>query len=130
MSTLPPAGSLPIWCASTLSSISIWLEGLGAALLALALVWMVAAARAQRRELEASEGAEQRFLDALQSNPEPVIVVRLADDRILAVNEAFERINGRSRQEVIGRTPHDLRLWPSSGSASSRSFASMERCMI
>lgn len=62
--------------------------------------------RAQQALLE----SEERFSKAFTLNPGALILSRLDDERITEVNEAFTRVFGYARDEVIGRTPLELNL--------------------
>jgi PAS domain S-box-containing protein len=46
-----------------------------------------------------------------RSNPAAVALVRLSDGMVLDVNEAYERLFGWPRAEVIGRNAEALRVW-------------------
>jgi PAS domain S-box-containing protein len=54
---------------------------------------------------------EIRIIDAVRKSPLSVTVTSAIDHRYIEVNEAFERITGWSRSEVLGRTPFDIGLW-------------------
>jgi PAS domain S-box-containing protein len=55
--------------------------------------------------------SEERFSKAFKSSPLPVLISDLPDGRLIDVNDRFLEITGYSRDEVIGRTSSDLRLW-------------------
>jgi PAS domain S-box-containing protein len=57
------------------------------------------------------EVSEERFSKAFHASPAVFIISTLKDDRFIEVNNAFERISGWSRDEVIGRTIAELGLW-------------------
>jgi PAS domain S-box-containing protein len=61
--------------------------------------------------LRAQVAAGEKFRRAFNASPEPISIVTLRDGRFLDVNEAFLRVTGFCRQEVIGRTPLQLRFW-------------------
>jgi diguanylate cyclase (GGDEF)-like protein/PAS domain S-box-containing protein len=54
---------------------------------------------------------QELFSGAIRSSPDPVAVVRLADNRILLVNEKFLAVSGFAEREVIGRTSIELGFW-------------------
>ena len=53
-----------------------------------------------------------RLLDAFESSESVVAVVRAGDGVLTGVNSAFERITGYRRDQVIGRLPIEIGLWP------------------
>ena len=67
----------------------------------------VAAKAAAQRFRESDE----RFRKAFRSIPAHVLVVRLADMRIVEVNESSVQDSGYSRAEILGRTTMELNLW-------------------
>jgi PAS domain S-box-containing protein len=56
--------------------------------------------------------ANERFAKAFHSGPAAQVIVRLADSRILDVNEEFERLFGYSRDEVIGKPSNVHPFYP------------------
>jgi diguanylate cyclase (GGDEF)-like protein/PAS domain S-box-containing protein len=65
-------------------------------------------AELQRRLLE------ERFTKIFHSSPNPANVTRMADGCYLEVNDAWTRVFGWSRDEVIGRSSLDLGVWKAS----------------
>ena len=55
--------------------------------------------------------SEEKFSKAFHSSPDAIIITRLQDSRILEVNEGFIHNTGYQRDEVIGRSTDDLKLW-------------------
>ncbi|HOU15292.1 MAG TPA: PAS domain S-box protein [Anaerolineae bacterium] len=55
--------------------------------------------------------SEERFRIAFHISPDSIIISRLADGKYLEVNEGFARIMGYSREETIGRTSLELKIW-------------------
>ena len=55
--------------------------------------------------------SEELFSKAFHANPEPVVISRLSDGRIIDVNESFVRFSGHSREEAVGRGALELGLW-------------------
>jgi PAS domain S-box-containing protein len=55
--------------------------------------------------------SEQRFTRVFKSVPAGLAISRVDDGRFIEVNDAFERIFGYSRDEVIGQLSTDLGLW-------------------
>ncbi len=54
---------------------------------------------------------QRKFAKVFRASPDAFLISRLADGRLIEVNEAFARISGYEREEIIGRTSADLRLW-------------------
>ncbi len=65
----------------------------------------------RKRAEEELKLAEERFAKAFQSNPLGFIISRARDGRILEVNEAFLHMMGYGREELIGKTTIELRIW-------------------
>ncbi len=67
-------------------------------------------------ELQAStqrlRESEERFSKAFRAIPANVSLVRVADERLIEVNESFLKESGYTRAEVIGRTTSELGVWP------------------
>jgi len=55
--------------------------------------------------------AEAQFFKAFQATPSILVIASLNDGKYREVNEAFENILGYRREEVIGRTSLDLKIW-------------------
>jgi PAS domain S-box-containing protein len=60
---------------------------------------------------EALKKSEEKFSKAFQASPLVLTLTSAQDNRYVDVNETFERVTGWKRDEVIGRTPHDLGIW-------------------
>ena len=52
-----------------------------------------------------------KFQKVFRSSPIPFSITTLKEGRFLDVNRAFEHRYGYSREEVLGRTVHDLKIW-------------------
>ena len=65
--------------------------------------------------LAKSEGSrrisEEKFQKVFQSSPLPFSITTVEEGRFLDINAAFEQRYGYSREEVLGRTAHELNLW-------------------
>lgn len=66
---------------------------------------------ARKRVEEALRESESKFSKAFQATPSILVITSLADGRYLEVNEAFERVMGYRRDEVIGRSSLELNIW-------------------
>ena len=55
--------------------------------------------------------SETKYGALFASNPEPIIITRISDGRILEVNEAWERDCRYRREDVIGRTALNQNFW-------------------
>lgn len=54
---------------------------------------------------------EERFALVFRSSPLAIAITRLDDGRYVDINEAFVRLFGWRREEVIGRTSLDIGVW-------------------
>jgi PAS domain S-box-containing protein len=66
---------------------------------------------ARKQAEEALRQSEERFSKAFQSSPVIITISQINSGILLEVNEAFEKVMGFSRDEVIGKTAAELRLW-------------------
>src|ERR1041384_5587822 len=55
--------------------------------------------------------ADEKFVKAFRSSPQWVAITGLSDGRFLEVSESFLRRFGYTRDEVLGRTAYELRIW-------------------
>ncbi|HEY7685702.1 MAG TPA: response regulator [Gemmatimonadales bacterium] len=65
----------------------------------------------RKRAEEALRRSEERFEKVFRASPVAITISTLDDARYLDVNDAYLRMLGYSRAEVIGRTAYDLGLW-------------------
>jgi PAS domain S-box-containing protein len=66
-----------------------------------------------RKQAEAElRDSENRFSKFFHSSPTGIILTRMEDGRVVNVNDAFLKIFGYERQQVIGRTTLDLHIYP------------------
>ena len=61
--------------------------------------------------------SEERFSKAFKSSPIPLAIQSLRREQYVDANQGFQELTGYSRDELIGRTPHELGIWsdPSEG---------------
>jgi PAS domain S-box-containing protein len=70
----------------------------------------------KRKKAEiALKASEQRFSTVFHASPVAIIISDSEKDMILDVNEAFLRLFGYTREEVIGRTSIELCMWGDAG---------------
>jgi len=69
----------------------------------------------RKRAEEILRKSEEKFAKIFHSNPHSITISTLEDGRYMDVNEAFCRITGWSRKELIGRTSRDIGLWKDPG---------------
>lgn len=79
-------------------------------LLVIAYLSRIISARLERLNATLRE-SEQRFTRVFKSVPVGLAISRVRDGRFIEVNEAFERIYGFSRDEVIGQGSTELGIW-------------------
>jgi PAS domain S-box-containing protein len=65
----------------------------------------------RRNAEDALRNSEERFSKAFKMAPSPMLVITLPEGRTVDVNDAFSAVTGYGREEVIGRTEPELRLW-------------------
>ncbi|MBV6411844.1 MAG: Adaptive-response sensory-kinase SasA [Rhodocyclaceae bacterium] len=65
----------------------------------------------RKRTEEALRQSEARFATLFRSNPEAIMLTTPEQGRILDVNDAFERVSGWARDEVVGRSSVELGFW-------------------
>ncbi len=70
----------------------------------------------RKRAEEYLRGSEEKFCKAFQASPCAMTISTLSEGRFLEVNETFLATSGYSREEVIGKTVHELDLWAGAGS--------------
>ena len=55
--------------------------------------------------------SEERFRQAFQTSPDGISLNRLSDGMFIDINEGFTVLSGYTRDDVIGKTPFDIRIW-------------------
>jgi PAS domain S-box-containing protein len=68
---------------------------------------------ARKRGEEALRHSEEKFATAFRSSPDGLALATMPEGRLQDVNDAFLRISGYRREEVLGRTTIELGLWAS-----------------
>ena len=63
------------------------------------------------RDVTSEQGSETRFAKVFRLSPDAMAINTLEDGRVLDVNDAYVRLTGMQRQDVIGRTSLELDHW-------------------
>jgi len=66
----------------------------------------------RRRNEEELRESEERFVKAFRSNPLGMTITDLADGKYMEINDAFVRIIGYDREEMLGKTAMDAGILP------------------
>ncbi|MGH7860032.1 MAG: PAS domain-containing hybrid sensor histidine kinase/response regulator, partial [Candidatus Binatia bacterium] len=74
-------------------------------------VWSFRDVTARRRAEAALQESEAKFRQIFDVSADAVAVSRVADGKVLEVNESYCRISGYSREEVVGKTAAELGVW-------------------
>ncbi|CAG0933697.1 two-component system, LuxR family, sensor histidine kinase DctS [Rhodocyclaceae bacterium] len=64
-----------------------------------------------QRAQDALRQSEEKFAKDFHSSPDGIMILRAEDGLIFDINESFEQLLERSRDEVVGRTVNDVGLW-------------------
>jgi PAS domain S-box-containing protein len=62
----------------------------------------------RRQAQDALRESETRFETVFRVNPQPAAITRLADGRFLNVNDAFLKMAGYAREDILGKTTIEL----------------------
>lgn len=73
--------------------------------------WLQAAVSDRTATLRESE---ERFSKAFHASPVPICITTLAEGRFIDANQAYLRMSGFARDELIGRTVPELDMWDDS----------------
>ena len=68
--------------------------------------------------------SEERFSKAFKASPIPLAIQSLQAEKFVDANLGFQQLTGYSREELVGQTSRDLRIWddPGGGTAMLRSL--------
>ena len=75
------------------------------------IVWSWNDLTNEHRALERARQATQRFDTAFERSPDAISLARLRDGAIIAVNDAWTRTTGFSREAALGHRAVDIGLW-------------------
>jgi len=65
----------------------------------------------QKMAEEELRASEEKFAKAFDATPDSVVIIEAATQKIIDVNQGFEKVTGYSRREALGHTTEELRLW-------------------
>jgi PAS domain S-box-containing protein len=65
----------------------------------------------RRRAETALRATQEQFATVFRASPDPILIARASDERILMVNPAFERLFGYRASELVGLTSQEAGLW-------------------
>ena len=66
---------------------------------------------ARERATSTLRQSETRFKTAFRTIPDALVISRLSDGLYIEVNDAFIAQSGWSRQDIVGKTSIDLKIW-------------------
>ncbi len=68
--------------------------------------------RTERKKNELSLRESEEFLKKIFTTvPDPITIVRITDNICIQVNDGFTNLLGWEKEEIVGKTHHDLNLW-------------------
>ena len=76
-----------------------------------ALVLIAHALDERRKAVKAFRASEDKFSRAFHASPNAIVISSLESGRLLEVNGSFLEMSGFSREEAVGRTSEELRMW-------------------
>ncbi len=65
----------------------------------------------RKKAEEALRESEEKFAEAFMAGPDCIIISRVEDGKIVDINEQFLATFGYTRDEVIGKTSLEIRIW-------------------
>jgi len=75
------------------------------------VLWTLRDVTEQKAALEAVRASENKFAAAFRDSADCMSILRLSDRTFTEVNDAFTRMTGHAREQVVGRSLTDLYLW-------------------
>ncbi len=69
--------------------------------------------RRERRAAKMLAGREDRFAKAFHANPQPMALTTSKEGRFIDANEAYVRMSGYTREELVGRTAVEIGFFTS-----------------
>jgi PAS domain S-box-containing protein len=75
------------------------------------VAWQIHDLASEQRLQEALRDSEDRFAKIFMANPVGICITTAADGRYTEVNNTYLEIFGYQREEVVGHTVNDLRIW-------------------
>jgi PAS domain S-box-containing protein len=76
-----------------------------------AVTWAIRDVTERKRVEEAIRQSEEKFRKIFNGSIDAIAVNSLADAKYLDINEGYLKLIGYSREEVLGRTPKELKIW-------------------
>jgi two-component system sensor histidine kinase/response regulator len=65
----------------------------------------------QKKTEEALKESEEKFSKAFRSSPNSIVISRIKDGKFVEVNDTYAKYIGYTREELIGHTALELRIW-------------------
>ena len=65
----------------------------------------------RERSSRALRASEEKFSKAFRGSPVTITISRMADGMLIDANPGFEHLTGYTREEAIGKTTGELRIW-------------------
>jgi len=65
----------------------------------------------RKQALDQLRQSEEQFGKAFRANPQPMSITTVAGGRYIDVNDSFVNMSGYTRDEVLGRTSLELKIW-------------------
>jgi len=65
----------------------------------------------QRKNQESLRHSEERFATAFRSSPLAITISTEKEGQYVDANDAFTKMMGYRREEIVGRTAHELGIW-------------------